>query len=216
MSIIPSHLDWKQIDQKPLGSGGQGTVYRVIDIFDPKETVRALKVLDPNASQQARERFQNEIVTVSNISHRSIIKIIDYSQPHDDFQYLVMEYHDGAVTINELCLPPLLYNPFHGNTIKCLDLFGQIISAVRACERAPNPVYHRDISPKNILVLPNSTIRLIDFGLCHTDGDNTITMTGENIGTRSYAPPECGAGINLPVGTHTDIYIPLPKYFGLQ
>ena len=201
---IPSHLEWKQVGV-PIGSGGQGTVYRVFRESDP-ENIRALKILNPDAPQQAKERFRREMETVSKIPHPTIIKVVEYSKPQDDFQYLVMEYHEGAKTVEEICLVGPESNPYHGNTLKCLDLFEQIIQAIRACELANDPVFHRDISPKNILILPDESIRLIDFGLCQTENNTTITMTGENVGTRSYAPPECGAFSHFSIGTHTDIY----------
>ncbi len=120
-----------------------------------------------------------------------------------------MEYHEGAKTIKEVCLDDPKRNPYHGNALKCLDLFKQVINAIRACEASSEPekpIIHRDISPRNILLLPDGSIRLIDFGLCYTEGDETLTMTGENVGTRSYAPPECGAFSKFKVGTHTDIF----------
>lgn len=202
---IPDHLDWKPLGEE-IGSGGQGTVHLVYHKDDPDKTPRALKVLNKDASHEAQKRFQNEIKTVRNISHHNIIKVLDNSPQSAEFQFLVMKYHKGAKTIEEVCLSPTNTNPFHGDTLKCLDLFEQIILAVQACELSPDPIYHRDISPRNILMLPDDSIRLIDFGLCHTVGDSTITMTGENLGTRSYAPPECGAGSEFEIGTHTDIY----------
>ncbi|MDE0181722.1 MAG: protein kinase [Caldilineaceae bacterium] len=205
-SPIPDHLDWK-FAGKTLGSGGQGTVYVVYNAHDPNRTLRALKVLNENAPLKAKKRFQKEIQTVSQMFHPAIIKVHDYSQPHEEFQYLVMSYHEGAQTIEDLCLSDPILNPYHGDTLKCLDLFEKIIIAINACEKANPPVYHRDISPKNILVLPDESIRLIDFGLCQTlDNNTTITMTGENVGTRLYAPLECSAGSRFSIGTHTDIY----------
>ena len=201
---IPDHLNWKPLG-KEIGSGGQGTVHLVYHKDDPNKTPRALKILNTDASQEAQQRFQNEIKTVRNISHHTIIEVLDYSPQNAEFQYLVMEYHKDAKTVEEVCLSSNP-NPFHGNTLICLDVFEQIISAIRACETQPNTIYHRDISPKNTLVLPNNTIRLIDFGLCHTVGDTTITLTGENLGTRSYAPPECGAGSEFEIKTYSDIY----------
>lgn len=202
--VIPSHLEWKQVGD-PIGSGGQGTVYRVIRESDP-ENERALKILNPDASTEARVRFQREMETVSKIPHPSIIEVFEYSKSQDDFQYLVTEYHEGAQTVEEKCLVTPESNPYHGNVLKSLDLFEQVIQAIRACELADEPVVHRDISPRNILILPDDSIRLIDFGLCHTIDNNIITMTGENVGTRSYAPPECGAFSLYTTGTHTDIF----------
>ncbi|MYH61822.1 MAG: serine/threonine protein kinase [Caldilineaceae bacterium SB0675_bin_29] len=202
--IVPEHLGWT-ICGDPLGTGGQGTVYRAFH-RDAPGIARALKVLNSDARPEAKERFLNEMATLSRLSHPNIIKVLDYSKHEDDFQYLVMEFHEGAKTVAETCLVPTENNPYHGNTLKCLDLFEQIIHAIRACELSRDTIYHRDISPKNILILPDESIRLIDFGLCFTVNQTTLTMTGDNIGTRSYAAPECGAHSQYKIGTHTDIY----------
>ena len=130
---IPDHLDWKHLGRKELGSGGQGTVHLVFHKDDPDKTPHALKILNKDASQEAHKRFQDEIKTVCNIHHHAIIEVLDYSLQDAEFQYLVMDYHAGAKTIEEICLPPNL-NPFHGNTLKCLYLFEQMISAVQARE----------------------------------------------------------------------------------
>ncbi len=202
---IPDHLNWKPLG-KEIGSGGQGTVHLVYHKDDPDKTPRALKVLNKDASQDAHTRFQREIKAVCEIDHPAIIEMIDYSAQEDEFQFLVMEYHHGANTIEQMCLSPNHPNPFHGNTLKCLDLFEQLMSAIRTCESKPEPILHRDISPKNILVLPDESIRLIDFGLCHTVGDTTITLTGDHLGTRFYAPPECAPRSQFQPGIYTDIY----------
>ncbi len=202
---LPNHLEWSYLGKK-IGSGGQGTVYLVHHRDDPNKTPRALKILNSNAPQIALKRFQREIETVHEIEHPNIIEVLDYSPEDEEFKFLVMDYPKCAKTIEEKCLSPSDPNPFHGNVLKCLELFEELMSAIHACESQPVPIYHRDISPKKILILPDDTIRLIDFGLCHTDDDSTITLTGENIGTRSYAPPECEARSKLEPGTHSDIF----------
>ena len=201
---IPNDLPWISTKRK-LGSGGQGTVHLVTHKDNQCEELFALKELHNTDSHQARERFRKEIETVSKFKHPSIIKVLDYSKEDDEFQFYVMEYHQNAKTLSDTCFLSNP-NPFHGKTLKCLDLFEQIITAIQVCESQSPPIIHRDISPNNILVLQDHSICLIDFGLCHTVGDSTITLAGENIGTRNYAPPECGSGSQFQLGTHSDIY----------
>ena len=186
--------------------GPSSTVHLVYHKDDPPKTPRALKILKRDASQEAHRRFQKEIKAVREIDHPAIIEVLDYSPQDAEFQYLVMQYHEYASTVEEYCLLSTSHGFIHGDAIRCLHLFTQLIAAIQACESQPTPIYHRDISPKNVLVLPNLDIRLIDFGLCHTVGDSTITLTGENIGTRNYAPPECSSGNDLKPGTYSDIY----------
>ena len=201
---IPDHLNWKPLGRE-IGSGGQGTVHLVYHKDDPNKTPHALKILNKDASQEAHARFQKEIQAVCEIDHPAIIEVIDYSPQDAEFQYLVMQYHKHARTIEQACLSSDI-NLYHGQPSHGLYIFKQLISAIQACESQPDPIYHRDISPRNVLILPDLSIFLIDFGLCHTVGDSTITLTGENIGTRNYAPPECSSGNDLKPGTYTDIY----------
>ncbi|MDE0068782.1 MAG: serine/threonine-protein kinase [Caldilineaceae bacterium] len=201
---IPDHLDWKPLNKK-IGSGGQGTVHLVYHKDDPAKTPRALKILKIDASQEAYRRFQKEIKAVSKIDHHAIIEVIDHSSKDEELQFLVMKYHWGAETIEEVCLSSDS-SLYYGRALVCLYIFEQLISAIQACESQPEPIYHRDISPKNVLVLPDTSIRLIDFGLCQTVGDSTLTLAGEDVGTRNYAPPECSSGNDLRPGTYTDIY----------
>ena len=116
-----------------------------------------------------------------------------------------MEFHEGAKTLAEVIYTSC--NPFHGDALRCLDLFEQIVSAIGACEECESPIVHRDIKPDNILVLKDGTIRLIDFGICHFDDGNMITLTDEGVGARNYTAPECESGsVDRPIGTFSDIY----------
>ena len=198
---IPDNLRWKSTG-KTLGSGGQGDVELVIDKGDPDGLNYALKMLRNVGSPQALQRFQREIEVVQRLRHPSIIPIVDYSESGSPFQYYVMEYYEGACTLASIIFSP--DSPYRGNVEKCLDLIEQILCRIGVCEI--NNVVHRDIKPQNILVLPDETIRLIDFGVCQFDGGGLITLVDENIGDRIYTAPECEAGNEGYIGTHSDIY----------
>ena len=116
----------------------------------------------------------------------------------------MMEYHEGAVTLAEIIFSSS--NRFYGDVLQSLDLFEQIISAVSACEASTPQIVHRDINPKNILVLQDDTIRLIDFGICQIQDGTMITLADEDVGTRNYTSPECESGTESTIGIHSDIY----------
>ena len=65
---------------------------------------------------------------------------------------------------------------------------------------------HRDISLNNILFLADGSIRLIDFGICQIEDGETISLTGESLGTRNYAAPECESGNDSNIDIRSDIY----------
>ena len=200
----PHNTKWEKI--RKLGSGGQGSTFLVKNTENTEESERVLKELRDPGNEQALERFKKEIEIIEKIDHPSIISIIDYSIVSDP-PFYVMEHHKGARTLADVILTQdANTNPYHGNVLKCLGLFEEIILAIQVCESQNPPVLHRDISPRNILLLENGKIILIDFGLSQSIGDTPITLTGENIGTRGYAPPECEAGRQEQVSTASDIY----------
>lgn len=200
---IPKHVPWRSTGST-LGTGGQGQVQLVFDPNQPDGKRHALKVLRNTSSQQARERFRREIEVVKSLQSDFVVPVIDHSQPEDDFQYYVMEYCEGARTLASIIFSD--DNPFHGQISKCLDLFEQILLGIRVCEASRPQVFHRDIKPNNILVLPDDTIRLIDFGVCQVNDGEMITLVDENVGARNYTSPECESGSDEYIGVHSDIY----------
>lgn len=187
-----------------MGSGGQGDVQLVCKRNEAEGPKYALKILRNTGSIQARERFRREIEVVKQLEAPAIIRVIAHSTEEDDFQYYVMEYHEGAKTLDSIMLSG--DNPYHGNILRSLDLFESIVSAIGVCEASSPQIVHRDINPKNILVLRDSSIKLIDFGVCQIDEGERFTFVDENVGTRNYTSPECEAGNDASIGVHSDIY----------
>ena len=200
---IPEHVPWRSTG-KTLGRGGQGEVQLVCKRNQPEGPKYALKILRNTGSTQARERFRREIEVVKDLDAPAIVKVIDHSKEEDEFQYYVMEYHQRAKTLASVIFSA--DNPYHGDIKRSLDLFESIISAIGVCEASSPQIVHRDINPKNILVLPDGTIRLIDFGVCQVNEGVMITLVDENVGARNYASPECEAGNDGSIGVHSDIY----------
>ena len=200
---IPEGLPWRSTGIT-LGSGGQGVVQLVTRLDEPNGPKYALKILRNVASWQALERFRREVKVIKTIRAPTIIRILDYAEADADFQYYVMEYHEGAKTLDNVMFSES--NPYHGDISKSLGVFEQIISAISECEEHKPRVVHRDVNPRNVLVLPDSTIRLIDFGICQIQDGTLITLVDENVGTRNYTSPECEAGEDGAIDVHSDIY----------
>jgi serine/threonine protein kinase len=199
---IPTGLRWKPTGTT-LGEGAQGNVHEVSDQEAPEKGTFALKVLR-STRPSALERFRREIQVLNSISHPHIIRIIDHAPAEASVQYVVTEYpHDSKP------LATFLDNsrtPFHGSPITALDFFLQIASALHALEQVSPVIVHRDLSPSNILILSDYRIKIIDFGLCHIEGGEVLSLTDENVGTRNYAAPECEAGSATAPGTYSDLY----------
>ena len=200
---IPESVSWRSTGTT-LGRGGQGEVHLVTRNDQTDGPKYALKVLRNAGSQQARQRFCREIEALKQIQSPEIINVFDHSNEDDSFQFYVMEYHEKARTLSSIIFSEA--NPYHGNAIKCIGLFEQIVSAIRVCQVATHPIVHRDINPKNILVLPDKTIRVIDFGICQVQDGTMITLVDENVGARNYTSPECESGNDESIGVWSDIY----------
>lgn len=200
---IPDTIPW-QSTGVTLGSGGQADVHVVTRRDDESGRKYALKALRNVESRQAKDRFRREIEVVKRLDHPSIVKVIDSSGPDDSFQFYVMEYHEGARTLAAIIFSSS--NPYHGNALKCLDLFEKLVLAIEACQAHSPPVIHRDINPKNILVLPDASVLLIDFGICQVQDGQLLTLMDEDVGTRNYTSPECEAGNEGQIGSYSDLY----------
>lgn len=200
---IPENLKWKPTG-KTLGGGGQAEVYEVIDKENSDSLPRALKALAKGKPKQAYDRFYREISAIRQLDHPNIIKILDNSEANADFHYYVMEAPKGASSLKHLMDSKA--SPYWGEPLKCLDLFTQIIKVVHYCAKLDDPIVHRDLSPANILVLPDGTAKIIDFGLCQIEGGTPITLADEGVGTVNYMAPECESGSEKDISARSDIY----------
>ena len=193
-------VGWKLGPQ--LGQGGQADVFLAVRASDPDGQKYAFKFLNDKGSTKARERFRQELKALTSVTHPGIVKIVEHAQHDDGFQYYVMDYIDGAE-----CLRKRLdrnTNPFVKDPLKAVDGFIQIVEALAACEKLR--IVHRDLSLANVLVADDGRIMLIDFGLCHIEDGQTITLTEEAVGTPHYRAPECSGHSQLEPTIQADLY----------
>ena len=67
-------------------------------------------------------------------------------------------------------------------------------------------IVHRDIKPSNLILEPNGSLRILDFGLAHLEGQEHLTRSGEVVGTPRYMSPEQVRARQIQVDHRTDIY----------
>lgn len=162
----------------------------------------ALKGLSTGKPAKAYERFSREIHAIGQLNHPSVIKVFDHSEPDDEFQFYVMEYHPGAESLKKLMASN--QNPFAGDALKATKFFVKLVEAFSQWEEIK--FAHRDLSPGNVLILPNEAIKIIDFGLCQIPTKEVITLSDEAVGTQNYMPPECETGAVEDVTSIADLY----------
>ena len=168
--------------EKLLGRGGMGLVYRVFDLKTNEQL--ALKTLLPKYAvhKQAMARFVREVKTVRRLNHRGIVKIFDARQ-YGPMLYYTMEYLKGMTLRNYIVKRNKLGL---GSTVRILTLL------CLALEHAHAVTIHRDISPENVMLLPDASIRLLDFGLAKLEepNDPALTRVGASLGKMLYKAPE--------------------------
>lgn len=200
---LPKTLRW-QPTGRTLGAGAQAQVQAVVDSADEFSGTYALKALANGKPRQAYDRFHREICAIKKVQHPNIIRVVDASDPEASFHYYVMELVEGAKPLESVLFSP--ESPFLRNPLAAVDLFKQIVDAIQACQLSDPKVVHRDLSPANVLLIPDRTIRVIDFGICQIADEETITLKDEGVGTVNYMAPECESGAAGSVDTHSDLY----------
>lgn len=166
---------------RPLGRGGMGKVFLVRDLTTGQEL--ALKML--RSQWQSRKaviaRFLREIETVRQLDHPCIVKILD-AHHDDELLFYTMEYVEGKSLRHWLQKRGKLE---FGSVVRVLCL------VAHALEHAHRVTIHRDLSPENIMVLPDGSVRLLDFGLAKIeDANQGLTMVGSSLGKMQYVAPE--------------------------
>ncbi|MEV0456278.1 serine/threonine-protein kinase [Catellatospora methionotrophica] len=178
-----------------IGAGGMGEVWRATDELLGRTV--AVKTVLPALADDAdfARRFLAEARSMAGVHHRGVVAIHDlYHGPEGAF--LVMEFVDGEplsqvlTRYGRLAAPPALH------------LVGQAADALHAVHG--RGIVHRDVKPGNMLVRPDGTLLLTDFGIARRDGATALTATGAVIGTLSYLAPEQVLG--HPATARSDVY----------
>jgi|GEM_PF-2436680 len=177
-----------------LGEGGMGSVYEAIDTHLKRAVALKMMRDDRIADPQAVLRFQREAESLARLRHNNIVTIYDYLEADGRF-CLVMELVEGeslqrAIAAGRPMTP-----------VQKLRLLSAVCSALH--DAHGKGVVHRDLKPSNILVRPDGSPMIVDFGIAKLMGDD-ITHTRAQIGTLAYMSPEQFNG--KPIDHRTDIF----------
>jgi TolB-like protein len=178
-----------------LGSGGMGTVYRVLDKKINEEMALKLLKLEVAAKEGTIERFKNELKLARRITHKNVCRMYDI---HEDAEtiFITMEYLAGEDLKNLIQRTGLL------PAEKALEIAKQIGEGLSEAHRLG--VIHRDLKPQNIMIDIQGNAKIMDFGIARQLSGPEITAAGVIVGTPLYISPEQVEGAK--VDQRTDIY----------
>jgi eukaryotic-like serine/threonine-protein kinase len=178
-----------------LGHGGMATV----ELAQDTELGRpvAIKRLADNlaANEEYEQRFLREARLAARLSHPNIVAVYD-AGTENRIPYIVMEYVEGE-TVSDLLRRRGRLEP-----AEAVALVLQACSGLEAAHEAG--LVHRDIKPQNLLLGPDGTLKIADFGIARSLDGTQLTQAGTVLGTAGYLAPEQASGEK--VSAAADIY----------
>ncbi len=187
--FVGKRLDGRYEIKEIIGVGGMAVVYKAFD--NQENRTVAIKILKEEfiSNEEFVRRFKNESKAIAMLSHPNIVKVYDVSFG-DLIQYIVMEYIDG-ITLKEFIE--------REGSLRWKDAVHFTIQILKGLQHAHDKgIVHRDVKPQNIMVLPDGTIKVTDFGIARFARSEQRTITDKAIGSVHYISPEQARG------EHTD------------
>ena len=178
-----------------VGTGGMSSVYRAHDSLLERDV--ALKILHQShiADEETIERFRREARAVAQLSHPSIVTVIDRGED-DDRQFIVFEFVPGEN------LKQMIERRGQLPVREALELTIQVGRALAFAHSMG--LIHRDVKPQNVLLNGDGQAKVTDFGIARSIDVQGVTQTGTVLGTSNYIAPEQASG--QPVDAATDVY----------
>jgi serine/threonine-protein kinase len=165
-----------------LGEGGMGIVYRAIDPVMNNRDVAVKTIRDPQ-DKAALDLFKRECAVLSSITHPNIVDILDIGETEEagaKRPYFVMPLLPGT-TLQELIKsssPRLTVE-------RSVQMISQVCRGLQAAHE--QSLVHRDLKPSNLFILPDDSVKIIDFGMAHLADHRSATGLK---GTLLYMAPE--------------------------
>ncbi|NPC56099.1 protein kinase domain-containing protein [Caenimonas soli] len=193
----PLRLKGYRLTRK-IGTGGMTEVFLALREADRLPVV--LKLLDAGGKAAADHltRFIQEYALLSSIAHPHVIRIYDQGFT-DDHAYIAMEYFERGDLRAEITAGI--------GQQRVVDIVSQTAQALDAIHA--RGIIHRDVKPGNIMLRPDGSVALADFGIAKSmleaeHLDLTQTRHGDVVGTPYYLSPEQVSG--RPITPQSDLY----------
>ncbi len=181
---------------RQLGRGGFGEVWEAYDLNVGRKVAIKLPIFPLNDKKRS-QRFLTEAQAAARLGHPNIVSVYDAGVLNTQ-HYLAIEFVDGK-SLDQFQAEKTLTISDAAKLV--LELAGALAYA------HDQSIIHRDIKPQNIVVAPDGTPKIVDFGLAKLiEQDSSQTVDGTIMGTPAYMAPEQARGEIQKQGPHTDQY----------
>lgn len=187
-----------------IGAGGMSKVYLALDSSLSKQWAvkEILNVTDSAKRDVVVKSLLVEANMIKKLDHPAIPRIVDLVED-DSRLFVVMDYVEGRT------LQSILDTEGPQDEELVTDWGIQLCDVLDYLHRRKPPVIFRDMKPSNVMLKPDGTIKIIDFGIAREVGaaDPSQELIGDvrNLGTQGYAAPEQYAN-GAAVDARTDVY----------
>jgi hypothetical protein len=183
-STIPEKIGRYRILER-VGKGGMGVLYRGVDpVLDREVAIKVMLVDFSDDTEQMRPRFYREAQAAAKLQHSNIVTIFEFAEDNNT-PYIVMEFLRGTP------LDVRMASPLPLSLDEKVHIVAQLCTALNYAHE--QGVVHRDIKPANLFLLPDGTVKLLDFGVAKLT-TSTLTRQGDVLGSVSYMSPEQVSG----------------------
>ncbi|WP_410595376.1 protein kinase domain-containing protein [Amycolatopsis sp. lyj-23] len=188
-----------ELERLPLARGGMGEVWVGHDVeLDREVAVKFLRVQEEVDRDELTRRFVRESRITARLQHPGVPAVFDVGTD-EGRPYLVMQRVRGMSVSDLLAVHHQLSIGWSA------AIAAQVCSVLVEAHQAS--LVHRDLKPANLMLEPDGTVKVLDFGLAAALGvtdTSTITRSGQGIGTPAYMAPE--QVLAAMSGPRTDLY----------
>ena len=170
-----------------VGRGGMGAVYRGRDTVLEREVAIKVMSSDFAADESSRPRFYREARAAAKLQHRNIVTIFEFGE-EEGTPFIVMEFLRGQDLARRMRSEPTLALE------QKLEIVAELCTGLHFAHE--QGVIHRDVKPANIWLVPDGSVKLLDFGIAKFSS-STMTRQGSMLGSISYMSPEQVNGLDV-------------------
>jgi WD40 repeat protein/tRNA A-37 threonylcarbamoyl transferase component Bud32 len=180
-----------------IGRGGMGVVYRARQTTLSRIVAIKMILAGEHAGLRERARLRIEAEAAAQLVHPNVVQVFEIGE-HEGLPFLVLEYVGGGSLTRMLRGMPQAFRW----SARLAEILAR---AIHLAHR--RGIIHRDLNPSNILMAPDGTPKISDFGLAKILFDDAgVSLRGVFLGTPSYMAPEQVSGEGKDVGPATDTY----------